>query len=182
MTEQEPEKKLEMVLKPELKTERKMERKTTIKFEWSDDDEKEVDKFYVIEKKNDGTIYFDGKLIVVKPLDQLNKEERKMYNITKEKGLDDEHSIFKANLTFFFHEKGEVDDLRFPHFCGNGAMYEITDAFILRTWSEKHLHDNYTVSKDLWQARSPSGEFVKLPRTCSDFVDTDFNQLLDLLE
>lgn len=167
----------------ESKKELGVERKSIVNFEWRDDDKKTVNKLYTVEKRGNGEIYFDEKLVVIKPLDKLRKEERKIYDLTRKDGFGEDHALLKASLTFFFHdEKCELDHKKFPHLQGNGSMYEITDAFILRAWLGKHLHGNYTVSKYLWRVSSPSGKFMSLPSTCSDFVDTDFNKILDLLE
>lgn len=172
--EMEPEKKIEMALKPE--------RKTIIKFEWTDKNEKEIDKFYTIEKRDDGKIYFDGKLVPIKTFDQLSKFEKKYYDCAKKDNLDENQLLLKASLTLFYNdEKGDPDDEKYPHFFGNGVMYELTDAFVLRVSSDKHLHQEYTVCNDRLTVRSPSGKFYNLPWCGNDFVSTDFNVILDLL-
>lgn len=162
----------------------KMSRSTILKYEWTDEEDKEMVKEYKIEKTTEGKIYFDGRQIPIKVPDDFDHEERTAYEEEKSDGYDNEHSLLKACLAnFFCDEKGKADDETYPHFGGDAVMYEITDAIILRVWSNKHLQENYIVSKDLWRVRSEeSKKFFGLPTCGSELARKDFNKILDLLE
>lgn len=160
-----------------------MSRTTTVKFEWLEDEDNPVVKEYVIEKVDEKKIYFDKKLIPIKSLTELTETERKVYDSEKRENYNDDHSLLKASLVnFFSDEKGKADEKTYPHFGGDGVMYELTDALVLRVWSDKHIQENYTVSKGMWRIATSSKRYRRLPSCGNDLVDTDFNKLLDLLE
>lgn len=158
------------------------DRKTILKVEWMED-EKEMELAYAIEKK-DGKIYFGGKEVRIKELNELTSMEKKYYDFAKEKcKADDAHALLKASLTHFYNrEDGKrPDDEKYPYFCEDGVMYELTDAIVLRVASDKPLCPRYIIDKTHWTVNSPSGECHSLPTCGSELSETDFNVILDCL-
>ena len=159
------------------------ERKTTLKIVCNDDvnEEKREEVKYLIEKKDDN-VYFNDKMVCVKKLEELTKRELEIFNFAKENGYSDEYAILKASLIYFFNdEDNEHDDEKYPYLCDDAAMSELTDEIIIRVFSDKHLHNEYTVMTDKSLVFA-SGKYCKFPTCGQQFIKMDFNKLFDVFE
>ena len=147
-------------------------RKSTIKFE-----DAHNERNYVIEKK-DGILYIETVHIEIKSVEQLIlRDEKVCYKQAKAENKSEEYATLKASLCRVFS-----DETKFPDMNGNGVIFEVMDALVLRVWSEKHIHDIYTFYPESCRIYSPTNKFCELPICGSEMVITDFDAMFDELE
>ena len=152
-------------------------RKTTLEFEDS--------KSYVIERDDKKNLFINGELIPVKnDAKEFEKEDEK-YIYDKAKLFEDEkpierkgYAMLKASLCYLF-----LDEEKFPDIQGDGVIYGVADAVILRTWSNEKLQPTYFFNTSWWTIESPSNKkWESLPTCGSELMGTDFNEKLNDLE
>ena len=122
-------------------------------------------------------MWFDGKLITIKSPTDFNTEEMTAYNEALKEGNTNEYALLKASLCLFF-KIGKYFYLD----GSDGSTYELTDAAILRTWSDKHLQESYTISIDYGTISAPTKKYKVLPSYGSELFCTNFDKMLDCLE
>jgi hypothetical protein len=160
------------------KKERKIERSTTLEFE-------NGEKVYLFERDENDNLFINGQKLVVKTsIDKFNKEEQQTYDEAKLIENEDPkkkkrgYALIKVSLCYAF-----LDEELFPDIKGDGVIFGIVDAIILRLFSNETYQSKYFFNKSCWTIEALlTDKWESLPTTGSDMVDTDFEKLIADLE